>query len=116
MSHSYQAGLRDLSPFLRVRPIRFFDRFIDIKSQVTLYLDTTFYNTTTVALHDWKKYGEMRNLATQKYGLVMTEVHLPSQTIEQVVLVVVLLRLHFAVEGRFGVVSQWIDRQIDSET
>jgi WASH complex subunit 7 len=79
----YKVGLKDLSPFLRVQPIRFFDHFIDIKGQVTLYLDTTFYNLTTVALHDWRKYGEMRNLASQKYGLMMTEVHLPSQTIEQ---------------------------------
>ena len=51
---------------------------------VTHYLDTTFYNLTTVALHDWRTYGEMRNQASQKYGLEMTEAHLPSQTLEQV--------------------------------
>lgn len=36
-----------------------------------------------MALHDWATYSEMRNLATQRYGLVMTEAHLPSQTLEQ---------------------------------
>jgi len=36
-----------------------------------------------VALHDWKKYSEMKNVATQKYGLHLTESHLPSQTLEQ---------------------------------
>ena len=51
---------------------------------MTHYLDTTFYNLTTVALHDWRTYGEMRNQASQKYGLEMTEAHLPSQTLEQV--------------------------------
>ena len=51
---------------------------------VTHYLDKTFYNLTTVALHDWKTYAEMRNLAAQKYGLAMTEAHLPTQTLEQV--------------------------------
>lgn len=51
---------------------------------VTHYLDKTFYNLTTVALHDWATYSEMRNLATQRYGLPMTEAHLPSQTLEQV--------------------------------
>lgn len=51
---------------------------------VTHYLDKTFYNLTTVALHDWATYSEMRNLATQRYGLTMTEAHLPSQTLEQV--------------------------------
>ena len=48
-------------------PLRFFNKAIDIKTVVTHYLDTTFYNLTTVALHDWKSYGLMRNLATQKY-------------------------------------------------
>ena len=50
---------------------------------VTHYLDTIFYNLTTVALHDWKTYGDMRNLAEQKYGLTMIEPHLPSATLEQ---------------------------------
>lgn len=53
---------------------------------MTHYLDKTFYNLTTVALHDWATYSEMRNLATQRYGLPMTEAHLPSQTLEQVFL------------------------------
>eukprot|EP01137_Pigoraptor_chileana_P013132 Opistho-2@66313 len=79
----FKVGLKDLSHYLKVRPIRFFDRYIDIKGYVTHYLDTTFYNLTTVALHDWKTYAEMRNLAAEKYGLDLTEVHLPSQTLEQ---------------------------------
>ena len=53
-------------------------------AHVEKYLDRTFYNLTTVALHDWKTYGDMRNLAMQKYGLVLQEAHLPSQTLEQV--------------------------------
>ena len=48
------------------------------------YLNKTFYNLTTVALHDWKTYGEMKNMAEQKYGLTLIESHLPSQTLEQV--------------------------------
>ena len=57
---------------------------IPFAEHVTHYLDSTFYNLTTVALHDWRTYGEMRNQASQKYGLEMTEAHLPSQTLEQV--------------------------------
>ncbi|XP_031573328.1 WASH complex subunit 4-like [Actinia tenebrosa] len=79
----FKVGLKDLSHFLELHPIRFFDKFIDIKAYVTHYLDSTFYNLTTVALHDWKTYAEMRNMAKQKYGLEMTEAHLPSQTLEQ---------------------------------
>lgn len=74
---------KDLTQFLKVGPIRFLGRNIDIKTRVTHYLDKTFYNLTTVALHDWKVYGQMRNLAAQKYGLDMQDVYLPSQTLEQ---------------------------------
>jgi hypothetical protein len=48
------------------------------------YLNKTFYNLTTVALHDWKTYGEMKNMAEQKFGLRLIDSHLPSQTLEQV--------------------------------
>lgn len=58
-----------------------------LAAYVTHYLDKTFYNLTTVALHDWSTYSEMRNLATQRYGLTMTEAYLPSQTLEQVCVV-----------------------------
>ncbi|XP_019466978.1 WASH complex subunit 4-like [Meleagris gallopavo] len=79
----FRVGMKDLAHFFFLNPIRFFNRFIDIKAHVTHYLDKTFYNLTTVALHDWATYSEMRNLATQRYGLSMTEAHLPSQTLEQ---------------------------------
>lgn len=51
---------------------------------ITHYLDREFYNLNTVALYDWKTYAEMKNLAKEKYGLALTEVHLPSATLEQV--------------------------------
>ncbi|TWW75650.1 WASH complex subunit 4 [Takifugu flavidus] len=79
----FKVGMKDLAHFFSLKPIRFFNRFIHIKAYVTHYLDKTFYNLTTVALHDWATYSEMRNLATQRYGLPMTEAHLPSQTLEQ---------------------------------
>ncbi|XP_060770735.1 WASH complex subunit 4 [Neoarius graeffei] len=79
----FKVGMKDLAHFFSLKPIRFFNRFIDIKAYITHYLDKTFYNLTTVALHDWATYSEMRNLATQRYGLLMTEAHLPSQTLEQ---------------------------------
>ena len=47
-------------------------------------MDETFYNLITVALHDWRTYGEMRGLAKYKYDLITVEDHLPSQTLEQV--------------------------------
>ncbi len=68
---------KDLSKFLNLSPLRFFDTLLDIRQRVTHYLDAIFYNLNTVALHDWRIYAEMKNLAHEKYGLDMTEVHLP---------------------------------------
>ncbi|XP_072328054.1 WASH complex subunit 4 isoform X2 [Scyliorhinus torazame] len=79
----FRVGIKDLTDFFSIKPIRFFNRFIDVKAYVTHYLDKTFYNLTTVAIHDWATYSEMRNLAAQRYSLSMTEAHLPSQTLEQ---------------------------------
>lgn len=52
-------------------------------ASVRHYLDATFYNLTTVALHDWRTYAEMRNLAKERYGIETVDVHLPSGTLEQ---------------------------------
>ena len=50
---------------------------INIKSYVTHELNQTFYNLTTVTLHDWRIYAEMRSLASEKYALNMQEIYLP---------------------------------------
>lgn len=47
------------------------------------YLNATYYNLTTISLHDWKTYGEMRKLLNFKFGLNTTNDHLPTQTLEQ---------------------------------
>lgn len=79
----FKDKIKDLSPFIRIRPVRLFDSTFNIKSFVEHYLDTIFYNLTTVAQYDWRTYAEMRNLAREKYGLEMTESHLPSKTLNQ---------------------------------
>lgn len=76
-------GVRNWSHFTGMRAIRFGDQTVDIKHRVTHYLDTTFYNLTTVALHDWQTYSEMRKLAEEKYNLTLAESHLPTGTLEQ---------------------------------
>eukprot|EP00039_Didymoeca_costata_P001169 m.50316 g.50316 ORF g.50316 m.50316 type:complete len:1190 (+) comp10662_c0_seq1:292-3861(+) len=88
----FRVELKDLTQFIKVVPIRFMGHSIDIRTRITQYLDETFYNLTTVALHDWKVYAQMRNLASQKYGLDMQEVYLPSQTLEQGLDVLVIMR------------------------
>jgi hypothetical protein len=44
---------------------------VDVKQRVTYYLENDFYNLTTVFLDDFQKNVEMRNLAFDKYGLIL---------------------------------------------
>ena len=97
----FKVGMKDMSQLLKVRRIRFFDRYINIKGYVEHYLNTTFYNLTTVALHDWKTYGEMKHMAEQKYGLKLIESHLPSQTLEQGLDVLEIMRNIHVFVSRF---------------
>ncbi len=58
----------DASAFLRLKPIPFTEgKYLHVKAKVEAYLQKTFYNLTTVALHNWRTYGEMRALANHKY-------------------------------------------------
>jgi len=68
---------------VNIQPICIYDKFIDVKQHVKKYLDRVYYDLTTIALHDWKAYSEMRNLAFQKYSLNLTDPYLPSSTLEQ---------------------------------
>jgi WASH complex subunit 7 len=111
--------MKELVRFVSIKPVRFFDKTIDIKAHVAHYLDTTFYNLNTVALYDWKTYGEMRNLAEYKYGLNLTEVHLPGATLEQGLDVLEIMRkIHvFVASYNYNLNNQiFIERQSDSKT
>ncbi|RLN59422.1 hypothetical protein BBP00_00006505 [Phytophthora kernoviae] len=77
------ADFKVLHYYLDLRPIRLHGKTLDLRQQVTHYLESTFYNLTTVALHDWKTYGEMRNLANDKYGLSLADNHLPMGSLDQ---------------------------------
>ncbi|XP_046405454.1 WASH complex subunit 4 [Ischnura elegans] len=79
----FRVGIQNFVPMLRLRPLRFFDRYISIQSYVEHYLNQMFYNLTTVALHDWKTYGKMRSLAKHKFDLHTVDDYLPSQTLDQ---------------------------------
>ena len=103
--------------YLQFIYIRIFKRIdchvrISLADYVEHYLNQTFYNLTTVALHDWRTYSEMRTWAQRKYGLVMIEAHLPSQTLEQVTntnLFTVVNCLHFSSVLRMDLNCLWFD-------
>lgn len=64
-------------------PFGVYNWFITVRGLVESYLDETFYDLTTVALHDWQSYSEMRSLAAHQFKLESIEDNLPSQTISQ---------------------------------
>jgi WASH complex subunit 7 len=72
--------LKHLTTLLQLKPFRLFSTLVDLRSRVAHHLDVSFYNLNTIALHDWKIYAEMRNLASEKFGLHMMEAHLPGHS------------------------------------
>lgn len=68
---------------IKVPYLRFANDYISISNSIEHYLSYTFYNLTTVVLHDWKTYGQMRQLADFKFKLRAVEDNLPTQTLEQ---------------------------------
>lgn len=69
--------------FSKLQPIRVCGKEVLLKHHIEQYLNATFYNLTTVSLHDWRTYGEMRNLSKFQFDLDTSEDFLPTHTIEQ---------------------------------
>lgn len=63
MLNPTKTGIRDLSSFLSMRPIRLGSLTIVVKERLEAYLNAAFYDHTAVALHNWKTYSDMRQLA-----------------------------------------------------
>ena len=56
---------------------------LNVKMEVEHYLNRTFYNLAALASHDWQAYGQMRLLARMLFDLDPLQDRLPSQTLEQ---------------------------------
>ncbi|XP_018567265.1 WASH complex subunit 4 isoform X2 [Anoplophora glabripennis] len=69
--------------FHKYLPTPMDNHYKSITKETEHYLSSMFYNLTTVVLHDWKTYGEMRRLAYNQYGLETVDDNLPMQTLEQ---------------------------------
>lgn len=80
---SLRTGKPPLVHLLGLPPIRVVGILVDIKAEVTHALEKDFYELTTVALHDWKTYGEMASLAAHKYGINLADNHLPMGCLDQ---------------------------------
>ena len=82
-TNPFTIGVKDGGRFVRASPLPIEDKLISSKRYVEHYLDDTFYNLTTIALHDWKTYRTMHALANYKLNLDTVQNHLPTQTLEQ---------------------------------
>lgn len=82
-TNPFNVGTKDGGRIVRCLPLPLTDSMIYAKRFIEHYLDDMFYNLTTVALHDWKTYRMMHALAHYKLNLDTVHNHLPTQTLEQ---------------------------------
>ncbi|KAJ4775130.1 WASH complex subunit SWIP [Rhynchospora pubera] len=70
-----KTGVRNLSWFVRMKPLIFPFKFIDVKLLVEVYLNFAFYGHSVMPNYDHKIYSEMRHLGELKYGLELDALH-----------------------------------------
>ncbi|XP_023246102.1 WASH complex subunit 4 [Copidosoma floridanum] len=76
--------LRDGTRLVRAEPLILIGGLLlSGRRYVEHYLDVTFYNLTSVALHDWRAYDSMHALAKHKFRIENVSEQLPTQTLEQ---------------------------------
>lgn len=79
--------INDLRRIVKFKPIHMEStsggQYLIVRDHISAYLSQMFYNLTTVSMHDWRTYGEMRAVAKRKFHLTTVEDHLPTQTLEQ---------------------------------
>lgn len=59
------------------------NHYMSVRDHVRKYLNQMFYNLTTISMRDWRTYGQMRIMAKKKFHLETVEDQLPTQTLEQ---------------------------------
>ncbi|CAG9854952.1 unnamed protein product [Phyllotreta striolata] len=104
--------------FNKYRPVALRDRYKNVKSDAEHHLSAVFYNLTSVVLHNWKTYGEMRRLAHLQYGLDTVDDNLPIQTLEQGLDVLEIMRNIdvFVAKYHYNLNSQaFVERRSDNK-
>lgn len=85
-------GLEDCRDLVNISPVQINGFHVVLKDQIENYLSNMFYNLTTISLHDWRTYSEMRHLGNYKFNLVTIGDHLPTQQLEQGIDVLEIMR------------------------
>lgn len=73
----------DMNALANLHPMPLADHHFVFKNHIEHYLSKTFYNLTAVSLSDGRTYSDMRSYARFKYDLQLVEDQLPSETLEQ---------------------------------
>lgn len=74
----------DITALISAKALRFSGgQLFLFKNNIEHYLNKTFYNLTAVSLSDGRTYSEMRSFAKIKYDLNMIDDQLPTETLEQ---------------------------------
>ena len=90
--------MRKWRSFLEMPPLQVCGIGVNVMTIVKEYLERSFYNLTTVKLHDNITYTEMRFLAKEKYGIDLNDNHLPMGSLEQGV---DILNIIMNIQGKF---------------
>ncbi len=75
--------LRSYATFLSIPSLHILGHVMNVLDEITHHLNKTFYNLTTITLHDWKMYAEMKSLAYEKYNLKLMNNFLPMGSLDQ---------------------------------
>jgi WASH complex subunit 7 len=75
--------LRSYATFLSIPSLFILGQIVTIQDEIAHHLNKTFYNLTTITLHDWKMYAEMKSLAYEKYNLKLLNNFLPMGSLDQ---------------------------------
>lgn len=82
-NNPFRNGTKNSLRIINSLPLKIGNNMINTKIFIENYLDDIFYNLTTIELHDWKTYRTMYALGKYKFNINTIENHLPTQTIEQ---------------------------------
>lgn len=88
----FDQNINDYRDLINICPIELNGQYLVLQDHVENYLSNMFYNLTTISLHDWKTYEEMRQLSNYRLNLDPIDDYLPNQTIEQGIDVLEIMR------------------------
>ncbi len=72
-----------LKRLIQPSKVEILDVIIDLKHEIVERLNESFYNINVLNMHDYQTYELIRNLAYEKFSLSLTNVYIPSQTLNQ---------------------------------